>query len=96
MLLDGTAASAGAEAVARRGAASACAAAGDECAEAPGSERGEGSTARGRTTGTSGSASSWGQYGQRSHASSMKCPFSHRLSATHPHPCPKLTSEIHA
>src|SRR3954468_7480426 len=36
----------------------------------------------GRTTGMSGSLLSTGQYGQRSHDSSMKCPFSHRLSAT--------------
>src|SRR5689334_17333754 len=36
----------------------------------------------GRTTGMSGSLWSAGQYGQRSHDSSMKCPFSHRLSAT--------------
>src|SRR5260221_13060308 len=36
----------------------------------------------GRTIGISASAFSAGQYGQRSHDSSMKCPFSHRLSAT--------------
>jgi hypothetical protein len=39
-------------------------------------------TRAGRTTGMSGSLLSAGQYGQRSHDSSMKCPFSHRLSAT--------------
>src|SRR5207302_9357881 len=43
----------------------------------------EGSPKRvGRTTATSDSAFSAGQYGQRSQLSSMKCPFSHRLSAT--------------
>ena len=38
----------------------------------------------GRTIGISGSLSCAGQYGQRSHDSSMKCPFSQRLSATMP------------
>src|SRR5436305_6074040 len=49
-----------------------------------GRETGSGTLTRdaGRMTGMSGSLLSTGQYGQRSHDSSMKCPFSHRLSAT--------------